>query len=162
MSKMQLFTTKLFVTACVGLGVFVDASTASAALPPLYCIDISDYRRVEESFFSSPGQVGMCVANVSGYQWAGLRIEDLVRSVDGAPIRLELSFFDFDQFPLGGSIPLVSSAPFHDVTTSDRPINIETGRIAWWHAGVFCARLVNDSNGHWEDIACVDTNGNAR
>jgi hypothetical protein len=138
----------------LGGAVVVDTAPAHAALPGLFCSNVTS--AMAGKFGDAQNPIYMCVSNENLQQQAGIGAPDGSRlyAKHGAELQLELAYFSFDQWPNG--VAHVYAAPtrfrqligYQVIQTDPRPL---------WVPGVFCARLVNTGTGEWEDLACVDT-----
>jgi hypothetical protein len=129
---------RISLVACLAtLGVLGQDSPASAELPPLVC-------RYEPGFPAN--SAATCVANQGGYQWAAFRNAEPLGSKLHLAFRgwIELAYFPPGQWPFG-NYQVIASSYFYD---GDLPpsTNIETNRVAHWHAGVYCARRYYSAN----------------
>ena len=139
----------------LGGAVVSDVAPAHAAIPPLHCGNVKS--AMAGYFGSALGPIYMCLATKDGTVWAGISAPDgsFLFSKDGAPLRVELTHFSFDQWPYG----VAHVNPGLAFSRLIGPSSSSTSPIAWWWEGVYCARLYNMASGYAEDLVCIDTNG---
>lgn len=146
MQRLRFFPFAL-CTALAGLTIGM-ASPAAADLPGLSCTTLDSIG------------IGVCVSNLDARQSAG------IRNLAATPFRsaepdaqLELAYFPMDQFPRGTS-RVVQSIPF--TATLREGEALTTPPVAYWAAGVFCARVSWSSKDRTHLLHCVDTDGKTR
>jgi hypothetical protein len=153
----------MFALAMVA--VVANVSPASAALPALFCKNVTGTQILADHFGNVPSNqvMNLCVSNQGGYQQAGVGLPTgtgYFHSINGNSIRVELVYYTFANFTSRGqALVQPSNAPFQNLTPV---VSVTTPPVAWWYQGVFCARLYNMTANYWADFTCVDSDGTWR